>query len=62
MVIIDVQTFRGRIPEGDDLVVYERGGDPLDGLVLYGFDEIGLFDSHFRKPEYCFLTTAEVDE
>ena len=56
---IDVKTIRGRIPEGEDLVVYERGGDPLNGLVLYGFDEIGLFDGHFHKPEYCFLGTEE---
>ena len=33
---IDITTFEGTII--GDLVVYEKGGNPLDGYTLYGFD------------------------
>jgi hypothetical protein len=42
------------IPAGKNLTVYEKGTDPLDGYVLYGFDEIGMFDAEFKVPAYCF--------
>ena len=37
---------------GWDLVEYEKGTDPLDGCVLYGFDEVGQF---CREPNYAFI-------
>tara|TARA_R110000751_G_scaffold183711_2_gene290336 strand:- start:300 stop:569 length:270 start_codon:yes stop_codon:yes gene_type:complete len=56
---IDINTFKGSID--GDLVIYEKGGDPEEGLVLYGFDEVGLFDNEFKAPQYCFLKGAEDD-
>ena len=44
----------GRPRAGADLVVYEKGGDPMDGYVLYGFDEVGMFEEEFKVPQYCF--------
>ena len=38
-----------------DLVVYEKGTDPVNGLVLYGFDEVGMFDGDFINPVYCLI-------
>ena len=38
-----------------DLVVYEKGGNPNDGFVLYGFDEVGMFDDEFTNPQYCMM-------
>jgi len=52
---IDIDTWSGVMPAGHDLVVHERGGDPSDGLVLYGFDEIGEFDHEFAHPTYSFV-------
>ena len=37
---------------GWDLVEYEDGTNPLDGFVLYGFDEVGQF---CREPKYAFI-------
>ncbi len=50
--------YEGRIPNGTDLVVVERNdvdnGTFESALVLYGFDEIGMFDD-FNNPVYGFL-------
>ena len=50
---IDIETFEGTIQA--NLVVYEQGGDPMDGLVLYGFDEVGMYDNIFITPQYCMM-------
>lgn len=52
--IPNIHEFVGSIPAGKNLTVYEEGTDPLDGYVLYGFDEIGMFDAEFKTPAYCF--------
>ena len=52
--IKDIHKFTGEIPVGMDLVVYERGHLPNDGYVLYGFDEVGMFDDVLHQPAYCF--------
>ena len=44
-----------RIPDSHELVVFEKGGDPMDGYVLYGFDEIGMFEAEFDVPAYAFV-------
>jgi len=49
---VNLNTFSGTIPSGFDLVEYEKGTDPLDGCVLYGFDEVGTF---FPKGIHCFM-------
>ena len=54
LINIDIATFTGEWPRGKELVVYEKGGDPDDGVVLYGFDEVGEFDGRFQNPQYCF--------
>lgn len=51
-IAIDMNTFTGSIPSGFELVEYETGTDPLDGCVLLGFDEVGMF---FPKGSHCFL-------
>jgi len=58
--IENINTFQGCIPSGCDLVVYEKGTDPQDGFVLYGFDEVGELEDIFdiKKPKYCFLSTT----
>lgn len=52
---IHVASWDGPIPDGHVLVVHERTGTPDDGYVLYGFDEIGLFDSAFTAAAYSFI-------
>jgi len=52
----------GEIPAGYDLVVVESV-DVADGtfesaIILYGFDEIGLFDNDFDIPVYGYLEIA----
>jgi len=54
ILIEDINKFKGAIPTGMDLVVYEKGYLPDDGYVLYGFDEIGMFDDVLHQPAYCF--------
>ena len=52
---IDVNTYSGNIPTDTDLVVAESGDVEETALVLYGFDEIGMFDYEFNNPVYGFL-------
>ena len=58
--IPNIHAFQGVIPAGKNLTVYEKGTDPLDGYVLYGFDEIGLFEEEFKNPAYAFLSQEDV--
>jgi hypothetical protein len=53
ITIININTFSGSIPTGHDLVVFEEG-NPNSALVLYGFDEVGMFDSALNNPIYGF--------
>ena len=55
-IAIDMNTFTGSIPSGYELVEYETGTDPLDGCVLLGFDEVGMFDGEFKNPAYALCT------
>jgi len=52
IIEVDLNTFSGSAPVGFDLVEYEKGTDPLDGCVLYGYDEGGTF---FPKGIHCFM-------
>jgi len=51
---INPNTYEGVIPSGCDLVVTENG-DINSALTLYGWDEVGMFDSEFTNPTYGFL-------
>ena len=46
--IKDVREFKA----GFELVEYEAGTDPMDGFVLLGFDEVGMFCTN---PRYAFI-------
>ena len=58
---IDVNTYSGNVPTGTDLVVAESGDVEETALVLYGFDEIGMFDNEFNNPksDKKFLITID---
>ena len=58
--IKDIESFEGVIPFGSDLVIFERDEPTSSGLVLYGFDEVGLFDHNFRNPQYCFESHTDI--
>ena len=57
ILIEDIQTFRGSRPAGFDLVEYEKGTDPLDGYVLYGFDEIFMLVPQ-SKAAHAFVASG----
>jgi len=60
IILVDnINTFKGFVPDDADLVCYEKGTNPMDGYVLYGFDEIGMFDREFKNPAYAFVTDEE---
>ena len=46
------KSFEGRVR----IHLYENGTDPMDGYVLYGFDEVGMFDGEFKNPAYALCT------
>ena len=52
IINIDMNTFTGSIPAGFELVEFETGTDPLDGVTLMGFDEVGSF---FKNGSHAFL-------
>ena len=42
----------------DNYAVMERG-KPQTAMVLYGWDEVGLFDHQFTSPVYVRITEAQ---
>lgn len=62
-IVIDIEKYQGEIPSGFDLVAFEKGEDEWLGtdasgplqIVLYGWDEVGLFDNEFESPAYAFV-------
>lgn len=55
---IDPDSYEGVIPTGTELVVMEKG-DLDTALILFGFDEIGMFDSKFTNPIYGFMSLGK---
>ena len=53
--IENIKTFEGSIPSGFDLVIAEENNVVDSAMVLYGFDEVGMFDDEFVNPVYGFL-------
>lgn len=49
---IDMDKYEGRIPTGYELVEYSKGDNPLNGYVLYGFDEVGV---GFPNPAWALI-------
>ena len=58
--IPSIDSYVGTIPTGFDLTVYEQGTPPEDGMVCYGFDEVGMFDSEFQTPVYAFVKLEKI--
>lgn len=55
--IPSIAEYTGGIPAGYDLVEYEAGTDPYqEGMVLYGFDEVGMFE--FNCPQHAFVNST----
>jgi len=58
---INVNTYEGLIPSGYDLVVVEKSkitsDSDFDATVLYGWDEVGMFEEGLIEPQYGFLKT-----
>ena len=50
---IDIDSYEGHIV--GELVVAEKGNELQSAIVLYGWDEVGLFDHEFKNPVYGFL-------
>ena len=54
MILIEnINEFVGRVPEGHELMVMEKG-EIETAITLFGFDEIGQFDNMFVSPQYAF--------
>ena len=57
---INLRDENGMIPVGSELAVIDRKDlmqDDLDqALVLYGWDEVGMFDHEFSLPVYGFIS------
>lgn len=57
---INLRDENGMIPVGSELAVIDRKDlmqDDLDqALILYGWDEVGMFDSEFDLPVYGFIS------
>ena len=60
ILIEDINTYQGDCPNGWDLVEYEKGTDPMDGFVLYGFDELYMMVPP-SKAAHCFMDSAPYD-
>ena len=57
--IDDIKTFdETSIPEGADLVMYEKGTNPQEGIFLWGPEEFGEYIHEFVSPRYCILNPS----
>jgi hypothetical protein len=52
---ININTYHGLIPSDSFLVIAERGNELLTAVILYDFDEAGIYDGDFTNPIYGFL-------
>ena len=56
---INLSNDNGMIPVGSELAVIDRKDlmkEDLDqAMILYGWDEVGLFDFEFDLPVYGFI-------
>ena len=50
------EDFKGGIPSGYDLVVAEADNIEETACVLYGFDELNMFDGDFTNPVHGFAS------
>lgn len=64
VLIPTINNFLGQIPSGYDLIAYEKGeekylntaeGIHKNQLMLYGFNEVGLFTHEFVSIQYAFV-------
>lgn len=46
----------GNIPNGYDLVITEASSPVESAMILYGFDEWGLYDADFENPVYGWMS------
>jgi hypothetical protein len=57
---IDLRSENGMIPVGSELAVIDRKDlmkDDMDqAMILYGWDEVGMFDADFDLPVYGFIS------
>ena len=53
-------TEQGVIPKGYDLVITEKESLLESAMVLYGWDEVGVYDSTFDNPVYGFMSNLEI--
>jgi hypothetical protein len=53
--IFDPNTTEELDASGAEIVVFEKDGNVDDGLILYGFDEIGMFEDEFTNPVYAIV-------
>ena len=57
---IDINTYQGSIPNAHEMVEFEANSDPIeDGIVLYGFDEVGM--GGFKDPQHAFVPFSMVE-
>ena len=64
VLIPNINKFLGQIPSGYDLIAYEQGeekylntaeGMHKNQLMIYGFNEVGLFTHEFVSIQYAFV-------
>tara|TARA_B100000902_G_C27072263_1_gene794643 strand:- start:508 stop:708 length:201 start_codon:yes stop_codon:yes gene_type:complete len=60
---IDVINFEGNIPNGSELAIIGKKDlmkDDLDqAIILYGWDEVGMYDHEFDLPTYGFVSSKK---
>ena len=63
VININIDTYEGNIPNGYDLVVYDKKNCPTEkSYILYGWDEIGEFEEDMENPQYAFLRWANQNQ
>jgi hypothetical protein len=56
LTLEQVKKYAYFIPQGMDLVIFEKGTDPEEtSLLLMGFHEVDLFVSEFKNPRFTFV-------
>ena len=60
MVIPIVDKEKIDKPEGYALVIYEKGQDAYEGMIIFNWEELNLYDIYYKDPRYAYIKMVEI--
>ncbi len=48
------------IPEGYALVIYEKGQDAYEGMIIFNWEELDQYDIYYKDPRYAYIRMVKI--